>query len=123
MVLIEVMTTGTPDTVSMATAGASDGWSDTVSVVTAGAPDGWRWCGECVESFLEKKVSDALFLYVPPILILLGTIGNILTIVVLHVSRTYRGSPTVVGLIALALADIGLLNTGLLMQTLDQNRF
>ena len=69
-------------------------------------------CLDC-DDFIEMKISTAMFLYVPPILMVVGTAGNFLTLVVLQ-SQAYRSSPTTAALSALALADIGVLNTGLL---------
>ena len=64
-------------------------------------------------SYLQMMVADFLFLYISPVIILFGTAGNILSLVVLQ-SRHYKSSPTSIALSALALADIGVLNTGLL---------
>ena len=61
----------------------------------------------------KKKVSDFLFLYISPVIILFGNLGNILSLAV-HQSRHYKSTPTSIALSALALADIGVLNTGLL---------
>ena len=54
-----------------------------------------------------------LFTYVSPIIIILGTIGNVLTLVVLQ-SRYYRNSPSTFILSALALTDTGVLLCGLM---------
>ena len=64
-----------------------------------------------IYSYLEMKVHDFLFMYISPVVILFGTLGNILSLVVLQ-SRHYKSSPTSIALSALALADIGLLTTG-----------
>ena len=64
-----------------------------------------------IYSFVEMKVHDFLFLYISPVIILFGTLGNILSLVVLQ-SRYYKSSPTSIALSALALADIGSLTTG-----------
>ena len=66
-----------------------------------------------IYSYLEMKVAHFLLLYISPVIILFGTLGNILSLVVLQ-SRHYKSSPTSIALSALALADIGVLNTGLL---------
>ena len=54
-----------------------------------------------------------LFMYVSPFLIVLGTVGNILNLIVLQ-SRLYRNSPCSVTLSTLALVDMAVLNIGLL---------
>ena len=64
-----------------------------------------------IYSYLEMKVHDFLFLYISPVIILFGTLGNILSLVVLQ-SRHYKSSPTSIALSALALTDIGFLTTG-----------
>ena len=58
-------------------------------------------------------VYTLLFTYVAPIIIILGTIGNVLTLVVLQ-SRYYRNSPSTFILSALALTDTGVLLCGLM---------
>ena len=68
---------------------------------------------------LEMKVADFLLLYISPVIILFGTLGNILSLVVLQ-SRHYKSTPTTIALSALALADIGVLNTGLLRHWIIQ---
>ena len=78
------------------------------NMTTAGEPVSLN-----VDAFLEKKISDFLFLYISPVIILFGTLGNILSLVILQ-SRHYKSTPTSIALSALALADIGVLNTGLL---------
>ena len=67
------------------------------------------------QPFWETRVHDFLFLYISPVIILFGTLGNILSLVVLQ-SRHYKSTPTTIALSALALADIAVLNTGPLRQ-------
>ena len=71
-------------------------------------------CEDCHQRDTSlKRVEDVLNLYISPITIIVGTVGNILSLVVLQ-SRQYKSTPTTYALSTLALIDIGVLNTGLL---------
>ena len=65
----------------------------------------------------EYQVGDKIWKSVPPILLTLGTIGNLLSIVVLARKKT-RKSSTAIYLITLACNDLLVLWTGLLRQWL-----
>ena len=82
-----------------------------VSMVTGVSP----WCWECYYRTWQYKAYINLMVYVPPVLLLLGTVGNVLNLVVLQ-SRQYRSSTSTVSLSALAVMDILVLWTGLLRQ-------
>ncbi|XP_005093128.1 probable G-protein coupled receptor 139 [Aplysia californica] len=62
---------------------------------------------------LEKAVSKYLWMTVSPVLLVVGTVGNVLSIIVMS-RRNLRGSQASVYLIALSLTDIVVLYTGLL---------
>lgn len=62
---------------------------------------------------LEKTIADNIMVYVAPVLILLGTIGNTCTIIVFF-KRRGRNTSTYRYLCALAVSDIIILDTGLL---------
>lgn len=65
--------------------------------------------------YSEVTHADRIWTYVSPLLLLFGTVGNVLTIVVLSRRRS-RNSSTAAYLCALAVSDIVVLNTGLLRQ-------
>ena len=73
----------------------------------------YDWCWECYYAHWEHKAYLQMVTYLPPVMILVGTVCNILNLVVLH-GNHYRYSPSSVALRALALADIAVLNVGLL---------
>ena len=73
--------------------------------------------GESVYEFWESKASNALMLYVSPILIILGTFGNTLSATVMLKQKS-KGSMTAFYLIVLAVLDTLVLWTGLLRQWL-----
>ena len=62
---------------------------------------------------VEYRLHKALLLYIPPVLIMLGTLGNFLTILILS-RRSMRRNATYIYLIVLAIADIIVLYMGLL---------
>ncbi|KAK2152835.1 hypothetical protein LSH36_316g02010 [Paralvinella palmiformis] len=69
-------------------------------------------------------VHDVIFTYVAPVLILMGTIGNIISVVVLQ-GRFFRRAPSVFILSALSLTDTGVLLCGLMrhwIKALTQNK-
>ena len=66
-------------------------------------------------TFLEYQASEVIWKVVPPVLILFGSIGNILSIVVLT-RKSIRNSATALYLTFLAFSDILVLYTGLLRQ-------
>lgn len=61
-----------------------------------------------------KKVSTEIYQYGAPTLIIVGTISNVLMIIVLMASRKMRSQTNSVYLTCLAVLDIIILNTGLL---------
>ena len=63
--------------------------------------------------------SDNLLVYMSPILIVAGTLGNITSIVILCSAR-FKGSPSSMMMIILALMDTGNLNTGLLRHWINK---
>jgi hypothetical protein len=67
------------------------------------------------EDFAEYNCAVMLWKIIPPFLILFGTTGNTLTIIVL-INKRLRASPTSIFLATLALSDILALVTGLLRQ-------
>ena len=85
----------------------------TINVYSENITNGQVFCWECYYSHWQYEWYEKLLMYVPPILILLGTVGNILNLIVLQ-SRIYKKSPCCVALSALALADMSVLNIGLL---------
>lgn len=68
-----------------------------------------------MKEFPEKVHADRIWTYVSPLLIFLGTIGNILAITVLSRRRS-RKSSIAIFLCTLGVSDIVHLNTGLLRQ-------
>lgn len=66
-----------------------------------------------MEEPLEETLAVNIMMYVAPVLLLLGTVGNACTITV-FIKRRNRNSSTYRYLCALAISDIVLLNTGLL---------
>ena len=63
----------------------------------------------------DWEAAEKIWKVVPPILLILGTLGNVLTIVVLMRGKTRRSS-TAIYLTALACSDLLVLYTGLLRQ-------
>ena len=63
--------------------------------------------------YWQYKVSEQLIVWVAPLLIVLGNIGNLLSFIVLQ-SSSFKKSSTGFILSALAVVDTGMLNTGLL---------
>ncbi|ELT87186.1 hypothetical protein CAPTEDRAFT_194828 [Capitella teleta] len=61
----------------------------------------------------ERQFHDILFEYIGPFLLAIGTAGNVICICVLR-SQTFKGKSHALLLAALAIADIGVLYTGLL---------
>ena len=68
-----------------------------------------------LEDYSEYRHAVRIWQIVSPLLLLVGTVGNILTIIVLSKRRS-RYNSTAVYLCALAISDIVVLNTGLLRQ-------
>lgn len=68
-----------------------------------------------MKEFPEKVQTDRIWKYVSPLLIILGTVGNILAITVLSRRRS-RNNSTAIFLCALGVSDIILLNTELLRE-------
>ncbi|KAL4227267.1 hypothetical protein ACF0H5_012713 [Mactra antiquata] len=66
-------------------------------------------------TYLEYRASILIWKVVPPILILLGTAGNILSILILT-RKSIRSSTTALYLTVLAFSDLTVLYTGLLRQ-------
>lgn len=62
---------------------------------------------------LEYRIGESIWQIVSPILIIFGTVGNILTVFVLA-QKHIRKTSSAVYLIVLALTDIAVLNTGLM---------
>ena len=92
---------------------APDMFDSNVSSLTTAVPQD---VGDTVKPYYlywQFDVYMAVFLYVPPFLLVLGTLGNGLTIVVL-LSREMRASGVNIILTVLAMADLCLLYTGLL---------
>ena len=68
-----------------------------------------RFCFECAYNHPVNVYGVLYFnMYITPIILLFGVIGNIMTLIVLQ-SRYYSSSPTCVGLSALTMADIGVI--------------
>ena len=74
--------------------------------------------GDDYTTFGEYKAGILIWKVVPPILILFGTIGNILSIVVLT-RKSIKASTTALYLTFLAFSDLLVLHTGLLRQWLN----
>ncbi|XP_060576924.1 FMRFamide receptor-like [Ruditapes philippinarum] len=72
---------------------------------------------EDITTFMEFKAGELIWKIVPPILIILGTVGNCLSILVLT-RRCIRSSTTALFLTVLAFSDLFVLYTGLLRQWL-----
>ncbi|XP_046584874.1 probable G-protein coupled receptor B0563.6 [Haliotis rubra] len=70
-----------------------------------------------LEDFTQYKVGVAIWTYIPPILIVMGSIGNILCIAVLS-QTSMKLSTTSLYLRVLAVVDVVVLYTGLLRQWL-----
>ena len=66
-----------------------------------------------VTDYIQYKVADYIWIYVSPVLILVGTFGNFLSILVL-VRKSMRSSTTMFYLTALSFGDLFTLYTGLL---------
>ncbi|XP_067661475.1 neuromedin-U receptor 2-like [Haliotis asinina] len=79
------------------------------TIETGGVPE--------LEDFTQHKVAVAIWTYIPPILIVMGSIGNILCILVLS-KTSMKFSTTSLYLRVLAVVDIVVLYTGLLRQWL-----
>ena len=68
-----------------------------------------EFCFECAYNHPANVYGVLYFnMYITPIILLFGVIGNIMTLIVLQ-SRYYSSSPTCVGLSDLAVADIGVI--------------
>ena len=65
------------------------------------------------ENFWQERLSVALFVYVSPFLIIIGTLGNPVSIITLQ-HRHFRYTSTGFILTALSVVDIGALNVSLL---------
>lgn len=70
---------------------------------------------DILNQFPEYKHAVKIWKTIPPILLVLGTVGNVLTIIVLIRSKS-RTSSTAMYLLALAVSDLLVLWTGLLRQ-------
>ena len=68
-----------------------------------------------IDTYWQYGAYIHMFKIIPPILMIVGTIGNTLTLVVMH-SKAFRSVPSSLILSALAVADTGVLLTGLLRQ-------
>ncbi|KAK2164765.1 hypothetical protein LSH36_59g07052 [Paralvinella palmiformis] len=66
-----------------------------------------------VDSYLDNDAEVIIFRYVAPILIVFGTLGNFLSVVVLQ-SKYFKKSPATFILSVLSLTDVGVLLCGLL---------
>ncbi|KAK3594349.1 hypothetical protein CHS0354_019258 [Potamilus streckersoni] len=71
-----------------------------------------------ISNYPEQKAGIMLWSVIPPILISFGTVGNILSIIVLT-RRSIRSSTTALYLTVLAFSDLVVLYTGLLRQWLN----
>ena len=69
--------------------------------------------GENLTDYLQYKIADYIWIYVSPVLLLVGTFGNILSILVL-LRKSMRSSTTMFYLTALSFGDLFTLYTGLL---------
>ena len=69
----------------------------------------------------SAEVAVALMLIVPPIIILMGTIGNLLTLIIMITDRNMRSMSTYFYLAVLAVADTVVLYLGLLTQWVSYN--
>ena len=87
----------------------------TTEVSTAVANQVARFCHACVSQYLESRLSRWAWTYLSPVMIILGTLGNLLTLAVLN-SKHNKASAINVALAFLAVADIAVLNVGLMHQ-------
>ena len=72
-------------------------------------PEMEKFCYDCAYNHPAFVYGVIYFnMYITPIIMLFGIIGNIMTLIVLR-SRYYSSSPTCVGLSALTVADIGVI--------------
>ena len=78
---------------------------------TTTAGDGEGICWDCVYETTQVKIMNTLIGYLSPVLIAFGTIGNILSLIVLQ-TKEFRNSPTAAALSALAVSDLGALLVG-----------
>ena len=69
--------------------------------------------GKGVADYWQYKTYTVMFLWVSPFLIILGTVGNVITFITLR-NPLYKNSSTGFLLSCLAVVDTGMLNTGLL---------
>ncbi|XP_067667594.1 FMRFamide receptor-like [Haliotis asinina] len=83
---------------------------EAISNVTAAAADHYT-------QYLEYKAGRWVWSFCPPVLLILGTIGNVLSIIVLN-RKSMRDSTVSIYLTALSVMDILVLYTGLLRQWL-----
>lgn len=67
--------------------------------------------------YLEYRISVGLVKYVSPIILIVGTFGNVMSFAVLR-TRAFRGCPVAFTLSALAIVDTSVLYTSLLRQWL-----
>ena len=65
------------------------------------------------EDFWQNTNADLLFKYFAPVLIIVGTVGNLIAVITLQ-SRLFKSSSTSFLLSTLALCDVLVLNTGLM---------
>lgn len=87
-------------------------------------PELWSWATDDVidpvapsaepgiTTYWQWKARMKLLQIGPPVLLITGTFGNVLTLIVLH-TKPFRSAPSSLILNALALADLGILITGL----------
>ena len=68
---------------------------------------------QAMMNFTEYRLSKDILIYIPPVLLLVGTIGNILSFVIL-MTRSMRTFSTYLYLAVLSLTDILVLYAGLL---------
>ena len=71
-----------------------------------------------IEDHVHYKSADLMWKIVSPILIIIGSVGNIITIIVLSKEKPRKTSTTLF-LLALACSDLVVLNTGLLRQWIN----
>ena len=67
-----------------------------------------RWCSACVSQYLESRVSRIIWAYLLPTIVLVGTVGNLLTLAVLN-SKHIKPSAINVALAFLAVSDLAVL--------------
>ena len=83
--------------------GMEDIWTSTVQAETPEPP---------YQSYWEFKTYIQILKYVTGAIVVVGVVGNILTLIVLH-GKSYKSSPSNIIISALAVSDLGYISCGL----------